>query len=84
MNTLIEIALTTQPLKARYSPTVELLCPSWERSCVQMAPYTPGNMRTHAHTQKKKHDNFSTYFTQLFPNLLINTHREPHTPPSIK
>lgn len=52
MNTLIDIALTIQPLKAHHSPTVELLCLPWERSCVQTAPYVPENRHTHPQQQK--------------------------------
>ncbi len=80
MNTLIEIATTIQPLKARHSPAVELLCLSWERSCVQTG---------HTHLEKcthknKNHYSFTTHFGQLLPDLLINTCTELHTPPSIK
>lgn len=90
MNTLIAIALTTQPLKARHSPTVEPLCFSWERSCVQTAPHTPGN--AHARKQKNHHD-FTTHFGPTYPRpsrkharsashsaLLWNGHT--HIPPS--
>lgn len=65
MNTLIEIALTTQPLKACHCPTVELLCLLGE---VMRAD---GSIRTN-----KSHYNFGTYFTQLIPDLLINTHTQ--------
>lgn len=79
MNTLMDIALTVQPLKARHCPTVELLCLSWERSCVQTSLYT--RKLAHVHNNKN-HYNLYAHFTQLIPDLLINTRRD--TPPSIK
>lgn len=88
MNTLIDIALTTQSLKAHHSPTVELLCLSWERSCMHMAPcHAHLEMCTCTHTHspntKKQQSNLATCFTQLIPDPLINTHTHSASHPTL-
>lgn len=75
MNTLIYIVLPIQQRRARHTPTVELRCLSWERPCVPTTPCAPGNMHVHIHNNKN-HYNLCAHFTQLIPDLLINTRRE--------
>lgn len=87
MNTLIDIALTIQPLKAHHSPTVEHLCLSWERSCEQTSPCTHPRQQkslqlartvhstypwpSHKHTQRHSH---STLYKIVTHMSFLNTH----------